>query len=129
MKDKFLVEYRVEISTFLFIIFGLAAFLGVLGSITGNNPTGSLSVFKDLLTALDGWVSWLSLIGVVGFVVVLWWALDYVSKVRKFKELIDTESKAKFLKNMDEIEFVAWHLPKKYRAIVSQKKVELKITQ
>lgn len=129
MKNELLVEYRAELSAFLLIIFGLAAFIGIIGTITGENPTGDLAIFHGVVAIFGGWVYWLALIGFVGFLIVLWWAIDYVLKVRKLKELIDTESKAKFIKNMDDIDYAAWRLPQKYKTMVSQKKVELKITK
>lgn len=127
MKAYILVEYRAEIGVFLLLVLGLASFLGILGVATGNHITGGLSIFQDIITALGGWTYWITFIGVVGFLIVLWWVIDYILKVRKLKDLIDTESKAKFIKNMDEIDFIAWRLPKKFKTLVSEKKVELKI--
>jgi hypothetical protein len=127
VKAYILVEYRAEIGVFLLLVLGLASFLGILGVATGNHITGDLSIFQDIITALGGWTYWITFIGVVGFLIVLWWVIDYILKVRKLKDLIDTESKAKFIKNMDEIDFIAWRLPKKFKTLVSEKKVELKI--
>jgi hypothetical protein len=127
VKAYILVEYRAEIGVFLLLVLGLASFLGILGVATGNHITGGLSIFQDIITALGGWTYWITFIGVVGFLIVLWWVIDYILKVRKLKDLIDTESKAKFIKNMDEIDFIAWRLPKKFKTLVSEKKVELKI--
>jgi len=129
MKDELLVEYRAELSAFLLIIFGLAGFIGILGAATNEQPTGDFAAFQGLISAFGDWVYWLALIGPVGFFIVIWWALDFVLKIRKLKELIDTESKAKFIKNMDDIDFLAWRLPKRYKAMVSRKKADLKITQ
>lgn len=129
MKDELLVEYRAELSVFLLIILGLAMFIGILGAATNNEPTGSLSVFHDLVSAFGGWVYWLALVGTIGFLIVLWWAIDFVLKIRKLKELMDTESKAKFIKIMDDVEYIAWRLPKRYKDMVAQKKVDLKIVK
>ena len=129
MKNYILVEYRAEIGIFLLLILGLSSFLGILGAASDGHIEGSLSTFQDIVNFLGGWAYWLALIGVVGFLIVLWWVLDFVLKVRKLKDLINTESKAKFIKNMDEIEFIAWRLPKKYKNVVSEKKIELKVAQ
>lgn len=84
-------------------------------------------IFWDLVAPLGNWVYWLVILGILGLIVALWWDVDYFLKVRKLKELSDTSSKAKFLKNLDEIEYLAWRLPKKFRVMVAQKKEELKI--
>jgi len=129
MKTVVLIEYRPEIGVFLLLVFGLSSFIGLAGALTGNNLTGDLSFLQEIVSPFGDWVYWLSLFGLVGFIIDLAWVLDYWLKTRKLKELIDTESKAKFIKNMDDIEYIAWRLPKKYRALVAQKKVDLKITK
>ena len=109
-------------------MFGLASLIGILGASTNNNPTGFWSVFQDLLEPFGNWVYWLAFIGPLGLIGALWWTVDYVLKVRKVKRLIDTESKAKFIKVQDDIEYIAWRLPKKYKVLVAKKKAELKIS-
>lgn len=129
MKTVILIEYRPEIGISLLVILGLASFIGLAGAMTGNNLTGDLSFLQDIVKPFGDWVYWLALVGLVGFIIDLAWVLDYWMKTRKLRDLIDTESKSKFIKNMDDIEYVAWRLPKKYRALVAEKKVELKITK
>ncbi len=128
MANDTMTEYRVEFGVSLLLIFGVASFIGILGALTGNHPTGFWSAFQDLVSPFGNWVSWLAVIGPLGFLLSLWWSLDYVFKVRKLKRLIDTESKAKFIKNQDDIDYIAWRLPKKYKVMVARKKSELKIT-
>jgi len=82
VKDDILVEYRLEIGAFLLLVLGLASFLGILGVATGNQITGDLSVFQGIISALGGWTYWLAVIGVIGFLIILWWVIDYVLKVR-----------------------------------------------
>lgn len=129
MSNNVLTEYRPEIGTLLLILFGLASFIGILGASTGNHLEGGLSIFRDIVATFGNWVYWLAVIGPVGFAVVIWWVLDYVFKVRKLKNLIDTASKSKFIKNLDDIDYIAWRLPKKYKIVVAEKKKELRVTQ
>jgi hypothetical protein len=130
MRDYFLVEYRPELGTFLSVVFGIASFIGVIGAASGANPLpGPLSAFQDIVNAFGLWVNWLAIAGIIGFIVAIWWMIDYVLKIRKLKDLMDTESKSKFIKSMDDIDFIAWRLPKKYKNLVANKKSELKITQ
>ena len=114
MSNNALTEYRAEFGIILLLLFGLTSLIGILGASTGNNLTGFWAAFKDLVEPFGNWVFWLAVIGPLGFLLSLWWILDYVLKVRKLKRLIDTESKAKFIKNLDDIEYIAWRLPKKF---------------
>ena len=129
MSENFLTEYRPEIGVTLLILSSLATLLGLIGSLAGPNPEGVFSIFQDLVHSLGGWVYWLSLIGILILVGTLWWDFDYFFKVRKLKKLIDTSSKAKLIKNLDDIEYLAWRLPKKYKKLVAEKKIELKVNK
>lgn len=130
MKDRLLVEYRAELGAFLLLILGLASFIGLLGVLDGGQPLpGELSAFQGAVNAFGDWANWLVVAGIIGFLIILWWLADYVNQIRKLRDLIDTESKSKFIKNMDDIDYIAWRLPKKYKKLVAEKKSELKITQ
>ncbi|MEM4264551.1 MAG: DUF3198 domain-containing protein, partial [Thermoplasmata archaeon] len=118
-----------EIGITLLIVFVFASLLGLLGVFMGSNLSGFWATFQDIIVPLGNWVYWLAIIGPLGVIVTLWWDLDYFFKVRKLKELSDTSSKAKFIKNLDEIEYLAWRLPKRYRMMVAEKKNELKISK
>ncbi len=128
MSNNALTEYRMEIGVTLLILFGLASLIGILGAVTNNNPTGSWSTFHDIVAPFGNWVYWLAFIGPIGFIFSLWWVLDFILKIRKLKGMINTESKAKFIKNQDDIEYIAWRLPKKYKILVARKKTELRIS-
>lgn len=129
MSNSALTEYRGEIGATLLILFTFGSLIGILGAAFGNQLTGFWSIFQDIVSPFGNWVYWLALIGPVGFIVVLWWMLDYFFKVRKLKDLIDTESKAKFIKCQDDIEYIAWRLPRKYKVMVALKKTELKVAK
>lgn len=129
MADNVLTEYRLELGVILLILSVFSSFLGILGVFMGSSLTGFWAIFQDLVAPLGNWVYWLVILGLLGLIVALWWDLDYFFKVRKLKTLSDTSSKAKFIKNLDEIEYLAWRLPKRFRKMVAEKKVELKITK
>ena len=129
MANTTLTEYRLELGVFLLIVSAFAAFLGILGVFMGSTLTGFWAIFQDLIAPLGNWVYWLVMLGSLGIIVALWWDLDYFFKVRKLMALSDTSSKAKFIKNLDEIEYLAWRLPKRFRIMVAEKKIELKITK
>jgi len=129
MGNNILTEYRLEIGITLLIVFVFTSLLGLIGVFMGSNLSGFWVTFQDIIVPLGNWVYWLAIIGPFGVIVTLWWDLDYFFKVKKLKELSDTSSKAKFIKNLDEIEYLAWRLPKRFRVMVAEKKNELKITK
>jgi len=128
MSNNTLTEYRMEIGVTLLILLGLASLIGILGAMTNNNLTGFWGTFQDLVAPFGNWVYWLAFIGPIGFIFSLWWILDFILKIRKLKDMINTESKAKFIKNQDDIEYIAWRLPRKYKVLVARKKAALRIS-
>jgi hypothetical protein len=134
LAKSFLTEYRLELSSFLALVFGFLTLISsvevwVLAGSTDfpNNLPSYLSWLQDLAHPLGEWATWLVVAAPIGLVVCIWWFYDYVRKTRDLAELIDTPSKAKFVRNLDEIEYLAWSLPKKFENQVLKKKKELKI--
>ena len=52
---------------------------------------------------------------------------DFFKKTRELASLIDTPSKAKFVRNLDDIEYLAWVLPQRFEDKVIAKKKEFKL--
>jgi len=129
MSNSIMTEYRAELGIIFLILFSIASFLGLIGAFMGSDLPGGWDIFQDLITPIGSWAYWLSVIGPLGLIVTLWWDFDYFFKIRKLKEYMDTSSKAKFLKNLDDVEYLAWRLPRKYKMMVAEKKKELKITK
>ncbi len=135
MAKSFLTEYRLELSVLLSIVFGLLAVIGLVGTayivISGGTVTfkipSALAFLEDLIKPFGSWVTWIAAIAPIGLIVCLWWFYDYVSKTRKLSKLIDTPSKAKFVRNIDDIEYLAWLLPSRFEKRVFEKKREFKI--
>ena len=135
MPRDFLTEYRLEMSALLSFVFGLLSVIGLVGAryiniegkiVTFKLPAG-LSSLQDLIQPFGTWVTWIAVIAPIGLVVCLWWLYDYVKKVRKLVGLMDTSSRAKFVRNMDDIEYLAWVLPRRFEKQVLDKKREFKL--
>jgi hypothetical protein len=135
MPRDFLTEYRLEMSALLSFVFGLLSVIGLVGAryvnidgkiVTFKLPSG-LSFLIDLIQPFGTWVTWIAVIAPIGFVVAIWWLYDYVQKVRKLGRLMDTSSRAKFVRNMDDIEYLAWVLPRRFEKHVLDKKREFKL--
>jgi len=134
MSKSFLTEYRLELSCFLGLLF---AFLTVISTVelwilagTEDEPNtlpSYLSWLGDLSSPLGDWATWMIIIAPVGLLVCIWWFYDYVKKTRELASMIDTPSKAKFVRNLDEIEYLGWSLPQKFEDKVLEKKREFKM--
>jgi H+/Cl- antiporter ClcA len=133
---SFLTEYRLELSSFLSLLFGVLTVIGVVGAFFREtkddgsvvyNLHGALSFLVDLARPFGPWGTWLVVAAPIGLIICVWWLYDYVKKIRELAELIDTPSKAKFVRNLDDIEYLAWSLPQRYENTVLKKKREFKI--
>jgi len=126
-----LTEYRLELSSFLGLLFGVLTVIGILGTYLNmdeNNRLPSyISFLQDLSDPFGRWISWIVVAAPIGLIVCAWWYYDYLKKIRELAELIDTPSKAKFVRNLDEIEYLAWSLPQRYEDKVLTKKKDFKI--
>jgi hypothetical protein len=131
----FLTEYRLEMSALLSFVFGLLSVIGLVGAryinidgkiVTFKLPAG-ISFLQDLIQPFGTWVTWISVIAPIGFIVCIWWLYDYIQKARKLSRLMDTSSRAKFVRNLDDIEYLAWVLPRRFEKRVLDKKREFKL--
>jgi H+/Cl- antiporter ClcA len=126
-----LTEYRLELSSFLGLLFGFLTIIGILGTYLNmdeNNRLPSyISFLQDLSDPFGRWIAWIVVVAPIGLIVCAWWYYDYLKKIRELAELIDTPSKAKFVRNLDEIEYLAWSLPQRYEDRVLAKKKDFKI--
>lgn len=135
MPRDFLTEYRLELSAFLSLAFGFLTLIGLVGAIyihvenhvvTYKLPSG-LSFLKDLIQPFGTWVTWIAVVSPIALLICLWWLYDYVVKVRKLMGFIDNPSRAKFVKNLDDIEYLAWVLPRRFEKQVIERKKEFKL--
>jgi H+/Cl- antiporter ClcA len=126
-----LTEYRLELSSFLGLLFGFLTIIGILGTYLSMNENNRLpsyiSFLQDLSDPFGRWIAWIVVAAPIGLIVCAWWYYDYLKKIRELAELIDTPSKAKFVRNLDEIEYLAWSLPQRYEDRVLAKKKDFKI--
>jgi hypothetical protein len=122
-----LTEYRLELSTFLSLLFGFLTAVSLVGVFMGDDAPSYLQFIVELGDPFGNWLTWFVLIGPIGLVVCLWWFYDYVKKTKELAKLIDTPSKAKFVRNMDDIEYLAWVLPQRFENEVLAKKKEFKL--
>jgi len=127
LPKSMITEYRLELSTLLSLLFGFLTVVSMVGVFLGDDAPSYLEFIVELGDPFGDWLTWLVVIAPVGLVVCVWWFYDYVKKTRELAKLIDTPSKAKFVRNMDDIEYLAWVLPMRFESQVIEKKKEFKL--
>lgn len=124
MGKNILTEFRFELSSFLSLVFGFLTLVSVVGVFFTDKLPTWLSSLQDLSDPFGNWSYWFVVIGPLGLIICVWWLYDYVKKTRELAKLIDTPSRAKFVRNIDDIEFLAWSLPQRFEDKVLAKKKE-----
>ncbi len=122
--ERTLYKHQVEIS-FIALVTGMVLFaIGLSDIVLSNYIEEEVLEFS---TILGNWTYWFLVIG--GFLVLVfgWYFIDRVKNINKFKDLMDTTSKSKFIKNIAEIETLALSLGKKYEDQVTEREKEYKI--
>ncbi len=127
MPKGILTEYRLELSSMFSLLFVLVTIIGVAGVFLGDDTPSYLIFLKDLTDPIGTWSSWLLVIGPLGLIVAVWWLYDYAKKSKKLADLMKTPSKAKFVRNLDDIEYLAWSLPQRFEDEVIKRKKDLGI--
>lgn len=121
---KILQEFRLEISA-IFLIFSLFLMIVV---ITGNFfQDTSPDLLKRVHEDVGGWLVWLDVVAPIMFLIAGYYVVVTIRMSREFARLIDTKSKATFIKNQDRLEELAFNLTESHRRSLQEKKEELKI--
>jgi len=82
---------------------------------------------QDIFKGLGNYIYWL-FIGMIVLTIASGWIFgDLIISLNKFKKLIDTTSKATFVRNQNEIEELGWKLGPKYHVIVNERKRKFRI--
>jgi hypothetical protein len=115
-------EYRLELGSFLCAVSVFLTLIGIVGVFFSDSLPSYLFALEELAAPFGSWASWLFVIGPLFLAGAGWWLYDYVKKSRSLTRLLATPSKAKFVRNLDEIEYLAWSLPRRYEVQVFEKK-------
>ncbi len=82
---------------------------------------------KGVCKAPGAWNYWIILFAIFGVIIGGWYLYDTVKKKRKFEELMDTNSRSKFTRNLPDLEDIAWYLGKDYEGRLEEKKRKLRV--
>jgi hypothetical protein len=118
---RFVRDFKLEIEVLLFVFGIILLIIGVTGiAMPDSSPDFLKSIHRDL----GGWVYWLALIGILMIIVGGFYMVDNLLKRREFERLIKTDSKVKFVKDKDRIEYLAWILTSDHEKRLREKKKE-----
>jgi hypothetical protein len=112
MAKPFAVERAMELSASVTLIGVVLAVIGLTDITTGTASFG-------------GWSMWALVAGLVVFAFGIYWLAGYLRNVRDFKKLIEEQSKAAFIKDLDDTEYLAWKLPIRFEEELREKKKHL----
>ncbi len=121
---RFLTTNTLQLGLILFILGIILTLLGIFGVF--YNESG-INFLKRATDVIGDWIYWCVLLGPILLIAGGWYFLDNINKRKEFKELVSTTSKAKFIRNQDNIEFLAWKLTQKHQNQLADKKKEFHI--
>jgi hypothetical protein len=121
---RFIRDFKLEIEVLVFVFGLILLMIGVSGVFF---PDSSPDFLKSIHRDIGGWVYWLALIGVLLLIIGGFYMIDNLRKRREFEKLIKTDSKVKFVKEKERIEYLAWILTTDHEKRLWEKKKEFGI--
>jgi len=121
--SRLLRNIKVWLSVALLIVSIIGTIIGVFGLYPSKAP----AVMRQVLDKVGDWYLWGLIGGPIGVLGFGWYVGDYFKKLKEFRELLNTNSKAKFLREIDRAEELAWHLGDRYIRRFEEKLAELGI--
>lgn len=107
---------------FGFILLILGIFLTILGFFGVLYYDNSPEFLRRIIDSIGDWKYWCILLGPIVLIAGAWYFFDNVKMRREFKELMETTSKAKFIRNLDRIEYLAWKLTPEHQNQLAKRK-------
>ena len=115
-------ENMIPISGSIFIVSALGTFISSAYLFFLDSLPDFL---KGICSAPGGWNYWILLLSALGLLIGGWYLYDTVKKKRKFEDLMETNSRSKFMRNLADLEDIAWYLGKDYETRLEEKKRRL----
>jgi aspartokinase-like uncharacterized kinase len=119
-----ITNHALILSLILFIVGIILTLWGILGVFVYESLSDEV---KDFVDSIGDWIYWCILAGPIILIAGGWYFFDNLRKRKEFKELMETTSKAKFIRNMDRAEFLAWKLTMDHQKQLMDKKKEFHI--
>jgi len=109
MPKPVLIEHAGELYLATVVVSGFVTVVGL-----ADLTTQSLG--------LGGWAYWMVIGGMLAFLVGLYQFATHLRDLRDFNALMTEESKANFVRSLDDVEYLAWKLPSKCEERLMEKK-------
>ena len=109
MPKPVLIEHAGKLSLAAVVVSGFVAVIGL-----ADLTTQSLG--------LGGWAYWMVIGGVLAFLFGLYQFATHLRDLRDFNALMAEESKANFVRSLDDVEYLAWKLPSECEERLLEKK-------
>ena len=121
---RFTREFALELSSIVLMVGILLTFFVILEYGFGDVLPGYL---REILDGIGSWIVWMTVVGPILLIGGGWYFFDGLNKRREFGKLIDTDSKAVFVRNMDRLEELAYYLTERHRETFYEKRDGFKI--
>lgn len=125
MAKSKLNEYGLEFSSLAFLGGVFLTLIGVYGIVYLSD--GPVSLLNGIADAIGNWKWWASIGGMFLAGIGGWYMFDFLVSMRKFNELIDTDSKHQLVKHLQELDELAMKLTTSHEIRLARKKEKLKI--
>ncbi len=76
---------------------------------------------------LGGWSFYTLIIGIFFGIWGIWELAVHVKRMRKMRRFLEMEGKAHLIRNIEEMEYLAWCLPTKWEAALKEKKKSYRV--
>jgi hypothetical protein len=121
---RFTREFALELSSIFLMIGIIMTFFVVLEYGFGDVLPFYL---REILDGIGNWIVWMVVLGPIILMGSGWYFFDGLRKRKEFAKLIDTDSKAVFVRNYDRLEELAYYLTENHKQTFYEKRDEFKI--
>lgn len=81
----------------------------------------------DFISSIGAWGYWAILIGVLAAIAGGYYTYDHIAQMRKFEQMMEGRGRANFIKDLDEIERLAYNLGPSFEMRVFERKREFRL--
>ena len=122
--NQFMHENKIGLSAVGIVLGVPLTIICVLSLLYSEGDTGIMLWSHN---TVGTWAYWIVLPALAFLVIGTYIIYDFYKKLKEFNSLMKIQSKAKFIKNQDRIEELAWRLHPKYERLVVERKNKFKI--
>jgi H+/Cl- antiporter ClcA len=119
--------WKINYHYFALAVLFAGSLFATLGVLALNYTDKIAPSGLDFVTSIGAWGYWFFVLGILGAVAGGYFTYSYVSTLRKFERLMSMKGRSNFIRDLDEIERLAYVLGPSFEKRVVEKKSEMKI--